>query len=125
DLVNRAGRVVTCLRRAKRPAIRDGKCGFQNASSPGKYKMDLSRKERAAERMRVRRRPLTVVLAALVAGVLATAARVAHDQLVTNTAIDGPVLTFDWPEVQIGIGSYGEGPTGLTIFRFPHRVSAV
>jgi L-aminopeptidase/D-esterase-like protein len=87
--------------------------------------MDLSRKKRAAERMRVRRRPLTVLLAALAAGVLATGARAAQDQLVTNTAMDGPVLTFDWPEVQIGIGSYEEGPTGLTIFRFPHRVSAV
>jgi 6-aminohexanoate-oligomer endohydrolase len=32
---------------------------------------------------------------------------------------------FDWPAVEIGIGSYEEGPTGLTIFRFPNRASAV
>ena len=31
---------------------------------------------------------------------------------------------FDWPAVEIGIGSYEEGPTGLTIFRFPNRASA-
>ena len=52
------------------------------------------------------------------------AASAGQEQLVVNTAINGPVLTFDWPAVQIGIGSYEEGPTGLTIFRFPDRVSA-
>jgi L-aminopeptidase/D-esterase-like protein len=54
----------------------------------------------------------------------ATLAQAAQDQLVVNTAISGPVLTFDWPAVQIGTGSYEDGPTGLTIFRFPDRVSA-
>lgn len=58
-------------------------------------------------------------------GMLAAgAASAGQDQLAVNTAINGPVLTFDWPAVQIGIGSYEEGPTGLTIFRFPNRVSA-
>jgi L-aminopeptidase/D-esterase-like protein len=54
----------------------------------------------------------------------ADAASAGQDQLVANTAINGPVLTFDWPAVEIGIGSYEEGPTGLTVFRFPQRVSA-
>src|SRR6516164_3189369 len=55
----------------------------------------------------------------------ANVASAGQDQLVANTAINGPVLTFDWPAVEIGIGSYDEGPTGLTVFRFPNRVSAV
>jgi hypothetical protein len=32
---------------------------------------------------------------------------------VANTAIDGPVLMFDWPAIEICIGSYEEGPTGV------------
>src|SRR3954447_1646617 len=55
---------------------------------------------------------------------MASVANAGQDNLVANTAINGPVLSFDWPAVQIGIGSYEEGPTGLTIFRFPDRVSA-
>jgi 6-aminohexanoate-oligomer endohydrolase len=53
----------------------------------------------------------------------ATLAHAAQNQLVVNTAISGPVLTFDWPAVQIGIGSYEDGPTGLTIFRFAMSVA--
>src|SRR5437899_1968538 len=45
-------------------------------------------------------------------------AKAAQDHLKTDTEIRGPVLQFDWPAIQIGIGSYEEGPTGLTIFRF-------
>jgi L-aminopeptidase/D-esterase-like protein len=41
-----------------------------------------------------------------------------QDHLKTDTEIRGPVLQFDWPAIQIGIGSYEEGPTGLTVFRF-------
>jgi L-aminopeptidase/D-esterase-like protein len=44
-----------------------------------------------------------------------------QDDLKIDTDIHGPVLRFDWPAIQIGVGSYEEGPTGLTIFRFPHR----
>jgi L-aminopeptidase/D-esterase-like protein len=43
--------------------------------------------------------------------------------LVPNTGITGPVLKFDWPAVEIGVGSYEEGPTGLTVIRFPKRAS--
>lgn len=31
------------------------------------------------------------------------------------------LLEFDWPTVQIGTGEYGEGPTGVTVFRFTKR----
>ncbi len=40
-----------------------------------------------------------------------------------NTAIDGPVLKFDWPDIEIGIGSYEDGPTGVTVIRFAKRAS--
>jgi L-aminopeptidase/D-esterase-like protein len=33
-------------------------------------------------------------------------------------------LQFDWPAVRIGTGEYQEGPTGVTVFYFPGRVSA-
>ena len=45
--------------------------------------------------------------------------------LTPNTAINGPTLTFDWPAIEVGIGSYDEGPTGLTVIRFPKRASLV
>jgi L-aminopeptidase/D-esterase-like protein len=62
---------------------------------------------------------------AIVAGVAALCGGVAADQngLVINTAIDGPALTFDWPAIEVGIGSYEEGPTGVTVIRFPKRAS--
>jgi L-aminopeptidase/D-esterase-like protein len=47
-----------------------------------------------------------------------------QSDLIVNTDIHGPVLSFDWPAIEIGIGSYEEGPTGLTIFRFRNRASA-
>lgn len=40
-----------------------------------------------------------------------------------NTRITGPTSNFDWPAVQIGIGTYEEGPTGLTIIHFKNRAS--
>jgi L-aminopeptidase/D-esterase-like protein len=43
--------------------------------------------------------------------------------LVPNTGINGPVLTFDWAAIEIGVGSYEEGPTGVTVIRFPKRAS--
>jgi L-aminopeptidase/D-esterase-like protein len=46
-------------------------------------------------------------------------------QLVPMTAITGPVLKFDWPALEIGVGSYEEGPTGTTVFRFPHKATGV
>lgn len=43
--------------------------------------------------------------------------------LEANTKIHGPTLNFDWPAIQIGVGSYEEGPTGLTIIQFKNRAS--
>jgi len=43
--------------------------------------------------------------------------------LVANTTINGPTLSFDWPALEIGTGTYEEGPTGLTIVRFKDRAS--
>jgi L-aminopeptidase/D-esterase-like protein len=64
---------------------------------------------------------------AIIAGVAALCGGVAkaadQNSLVANTAIDGPVLTFDWPAIEVGVGSYEEGPTGVTVIRFPKRVS--
>jgi L-aminopeptidase/D-esterase-like protein len=41
-----------------------------------------------------------------------------QDDLPVNIEIAGPVLSFDWPAVEIGIASYEAGPTGVTVFRF-------
>ena len=61
----------------------------------------------------------------LATAVFATpAARADESQLVSDTGIHGPTLVFDWPAVEIGIGSYEAGPTGLTIFRFPNKATA-
>jgi L-aminopeptidase/D-esterase-like protein len=64
---------------------------------------------------------------AIIAGVAALCGGVAtaadQNSLAANTAIDGPVLTFDWPAIEVGVGSYEEGPTGVTVIRFPKRVS--
>jgi hypothetical protein len=43
--------------------------------------------------------------------------------LEANTKSNGPTLSFDGPAVQIGVGSYEEGPTGLTIIHFKNRAS--
>lgn len=58
----------------------------------------------------------------LSAGVLCSA-YADQDALQANTKINGPTLSFDWPAVQIGVGTYEEGPTGLTIIRFENRAS--
>jgi L-aminopeptidase/D-esterase-like protein len=41
-----------------------------------------------------------------------------------STLIDGPVLRFDWPAIEVGVASYEAGPTGVTVFRFPRRAAA-
>ena len=37
----------------------------------------------------------------------------------------GKELRFDWPILSIGTGEYAEGPTGVTVFRFARKVTAV
>ncbi len=67
-----------------------------------------------------------MVRLAVVGAILVTqAARAAQDGLVPDTAVHGPVLQFDWPDIQVGVGTYEEGPTGLTIIRFLHRAGVV
>lgn len=41
-----------------------------------------------------------------------------------HTSIDGPQLHFEWAAIETGIASYEEGPTGVTVFRFPTPVAA-
>lgn len=60
--------------------------------------------------------------AAILVGVFTTA-RADQSSLVAHTDIAGPVLTFDWPAIEVGVGSYEDGPTGLTIIRFPKRAT--
>jgi hypothetical protein len=44
----------------------------------------------------------------------------------TPTVAHGPhELQFDWPAIEISSATYEAGPTGLTLFHFPHRVMAV
>jgi L-aminopeptidase/D-esterase-like protein len=64
------------------------------------------------------------VASALLVG-SASLARADQASLVPVTSITGPVLTFDWPAIEVGVGSYEEGPTGLTVIRFPRRASLV
>ena len=67
------------------------------------------------------------LLAALLGSVFCTGALYPAyaDQslLELNTDIKGPTLDFDWPAIQIGVGSYEKGPTGLTIIHFKTRAS--
>jgi L-aminopeptidase/D-esterase-like protein len=71
----------------------------------------------------------SLTMAKIAAGIVAAwffgGVAIAADQtnLVPNTGINGPVLTFDWPAIEIGVGSYEEGPTGVTVIRFPKRAS--
>jgi len=73
--------------------------------------------------MRLLRFVLFFSLAYVSIGMLAACLTAAQDELKPDTDIHGPVLQFDWPVIQIGVGSYEEGPTGLTIFRFLNRAS--
>jgi 6-aminohexanoate-oligomer endohydrolase len=40
------------------------------------------------------------------------------------TSFEGPALTFDLPNVQVGVAEYEEGPTGATVLYFPKGVKA-
>lgn len=44
-----------------------------------------------------------------------------QDELAIATERPGPALKFDWPALEIGVASYEDGPTGVTVFRFPNR----
>lgn len=56
---------------------------------------------------------------------IGTPADADQSSLAPNTKVDGSALAFDWPAIEVGIGSYEEGPTGVTVIRFPKRASLV
>jgi L-aminopeptidase/D-esterase-like protein len=45
--------------------------------------------------------------------------------LTPHVGFDPPVLTFDFPGLEVGVASYLEGPTGCTVFHFPRGVRCV
>jgi L-aminopeptidase/D-esterase-like protein len=51
-------------------------------------------------------------------------AQPAQSPPVPHVSFDGPALTFDFPEVQVGVVEYEEGPTGATVLLFPKPVMA-
>jgi L-aminopeptidase/D-esterase-like protein len=53
-------------------------------------------------------------------------ARLSNDsaELVPRTGVDGPELRFEFPGLEIGVAEYEEGPTGCTVFSFPHGAAA-
>lgn len=44
--------------------------------------------------------------------------------LVPQTTFGEPLLTFDFPALEIGVAEYAEGPTGCTVFHFPRGAYA-
>jgi len=61
------------------------------------------------------------IAAATVITSAATPALAGQDELAITTERPGPLLQFDWPAIEIGVASYEDGPTGVTVFRFPNR----
>ncbi|KKC26115.1 peptidase S58 DmpA [Sphingomonas sp. SRS2] len=47
-----------------------------------------------------------------------------QDKLATVVNSGGKTMKFDWPMLKIGTAEYSEGPTGVTVFRFDHKVLA-
>lgn len=70
-------------------------------------------------------RRVATLAAIITACVVQPAFAGARDDLAITTDVIGRSLAFDWPAIEIGIASYEAGPTGLTVFRFPERVSGV
>lgn len=63
----------------------------------------------------------TVLLALLAISPVSTGHADGQDALEPVIDASGSVLEFDWPAIRIGSASYEEGPTGVTVFYFPHR----
>lgn len=66
----------------------------------------------------------TLLLAAALStfGVVDVAGAQESAQPIPKVYKDGPSLTFDFPEMRVGIAEYDEGPTGTTVFYFPKGV---
>lgn len=47
-----------------------------------------------------------------------------QDELVPVPSRGTGILKFDWPAVEVGTAEYAEGPTGVTVIRFPKRAIA-
>jgi L-aminopeptidase/D-esterase-like protein len=64
-----------------------------------------------------------VLATILVAG---SAGQASADQSTLSPVLNagGRVLEFDWPAIEVGTGEYAEGPTGVTVIRFPRRAYA-
>ena len=79
--------------------------------SQGRLRRDVASALRSASAALI----LTALLPAQAqqSGLVATVAHAPHE------------LHFDWPAVEISSATYEAGPTGLTLFHFPHRVMAV
>src|SRR5271154_2679844 len=82
------------------------------------YTLPAFRAGQRGSRMMVRGVRLATAAAALLVVHLAEGAQGAQDGLVADTGVHEPTLTFDWPDIKVGVGAYEEGPTGLTIIRF-------
>jgi L-aminopeptidase/D-esterase-like protein len=48
-----------------------------------------------------------------------------NTKMVPLTEYEGRVLKYDFPELQVGIAEYKEGPTGCTVFYFPKDAISV
>src|SRR3954451_6314321 len=73
--------------------------------------------------MLIRSLAVLMIAARTVAVTAVATAAAGQNNLVPHTTVDGPTLTFDWPAIEVGVGSYEEGPTGVTVIRFPKRAS--
>lgn len=67
----------------------------------------------------------TALVLAAVTALWTPATAADQSELVPDTTIHGRTLDFDWPDIEVGIGSYEAGPTGLTIIRFARRAAMV
>jgi L-aminopeptidase/D-esterase-like protein len=66
----------------------------------------------------------SLLVAAGLADVLSCLAAAPSNAPIPHVSYDGPALTFDFPNLQIGVAEYEEGPTGTTVLYFPNRVMA-
>ena len=96
----------------------------------------LSRRRRSAARgkesgtwrsaLAAAARALTVSAGAAGTVTLIASSPALADQATLSPVVNAAdrVLQFDWPALRIGTGEYEEGPTGVTVFYFPHRALA-
>lgn len=44
-----------------------------------------------------------------------------QSNLEPDTSVDGRVLDFDFPSLEVGVAHYAEGPTGATVIHFADK----